>query len=469
MSSTSQLQPVLDRIDADFDNALQRLFALLRIKSISADSAFAADCKAAAEHLAADIATLGFKAEVRPTAGHPAIVAKSNGGENGTRPRVLFYGHYDVQPVDPLDLWHRPPFEPVVADHADGRKIIVARGAEDDKGQLMTFIEACRAWTSVTGSLPLDVTILIEGEEEIGSKNFVPFLEQNRQEFAADFALVCDTGMWDPNTPAITTSLRGLVYDEVRIKAANRDLHSGVFGGGAQNPIRVLTRILGGLHDENGHITIPGFYDGVKDLPPDIRAEWAKLNFTPESFLKPVGLSVPAGETDRLLIEQVSSRPTCDINGIVGGYTGEGSKTVIPAEASAKISFRLVEGQDPGKIRAAFHAYVTDRLPKDCSATFLDHSSAPAIALDWSMKPLAAAKRALTEEWGKEAQLVGSGASIPIVADFKRTLGLDSVLVGFGLDDDNIHSPNEKYDLKSFHKGIRSWARILAALADAPK
>jgi acetylornithine deacetylase/succinyl-diaminopimelate desuccinylase-like protein len=470
MSSTQQLQPVLDRIDADFDNALQRLFALLRIKSISADPAFAGDCKAAADHLAADIATLGFETQVRPTAGHPAIVAKRNGsGDKGARPHVLFYGHYDVQPVDPLELWHRPPFEPAIADHADGRKIIVARGAEDDKGQLMTFVEACRAWTSVTGSLPLDVTILIEGEEEIGSKNFVPFLEQNKHEFAADFALVCDTGMWDPNTPAVTTSLRGLVYDEVKIKAANRDLHSGVFGGGAQNPIRVLTRVLGGLHDDNGHITIPGFYDGVKDLPPDIRDQWAKLNLTPESFLKPIGLSVPAGETDRLLIEQVSSRPTCDINGIFGGYTGEGSKTVIPAEASAKISFRLVEGQDPGKIRAAFRAYVTERLPKDCSAEFLDHSSAPAIALDWRMKPLAATKRALTDEWGKEALLVGSGASIPIVADFKRTLGLDTVLVGFGLDDDNIHSPNEKYDLQSFHKGIRSWARILAALADAPK
>jgi acetylornithine deacetylase/succinyl-diaminopimelate desuccinylase-like protein len=470
MSSPSQLQPVLDRIDADFDNALQRLFALLRIKSISADPAFAGDCKAAADHLAADIATLGFATEVRPTAGHPAIVAKRNGGaDKGARPHVLFYGHYDVQPVDPLELWHRPPFEPAIADHADGRKIIVARGAEDDKGQLMTFVEACRAWTSVTGSLPLDVTILIEGEEEIGSKNFVPFLEQNSRELAADFALVCDTGMWDPDTPAITTSLRGLVYDEVKIKAANRDLHSGVFGGGAQNPIRVLTRILGGLHDENGHITISGFYDGVKDLPPDILDQRAKLNLTPESFLRPIGLSVPAGETDRLLIEQVSSRPTCDINGIVGGYTGEGSKTVIPAEASAKISFRLVEGQDPVKIRAAFRAYVTERLPEDCSAGFLDHSSAPAIALDWGMKPLSATKRALTDEWGKEALLVGSGASIPIVADFKRTLGLDTVLVGFGLDDDNIHSPNEKYDLKSFHKGIRSWARIIAALADAPK
>src|SRR6266849_491675 len=208
MSNAPQLQPVLERIDADFDNSLERLFALLRIKSISADPAFAGDCKAAA--------------------GHPAIVAKTNGyGKGNGRPHVLFYRHYDVQPVDPLNLWHRPPFEPAVTDHADGRKIIVARGAEDDKGQLMTFVEACRAWKSVTGSLPVDVTIVIEGEEEIGSKNFVPFLEANKADLKADFALVCDTGMWDPNTPAITTQLRGLVYDEVKIKAANRDLHSG--------------------------------------------------------------------------------------------------------------------------------------------------------------------------------------------------------------------------------------------------
>ena len=466
----AQLQPVLDRIDADLDNSLERLFSLLRIKSISGDPAFAGDCKAAAEHLAKDIATLGFATEVRPTAGHPAIVAKSNGNSKGkAAPHVLFYGHYDVQPVDPLNLWHRPPFEPVITDHADGRKIIVARGAEDDKGQLMTFIEACRAWKAVTGALPLDVTILIEGEEEIGSKNFVQFLEANKDEFKADFALVCDTGMWDPETPAITTSLRGLLYDEVKIKAASRDLHSGVFGGGAQNPIRVLTRILGGLHDENGHITIPGFYDGVKDLPPDILAQWKQLNLTPETFLKPIGLSIPAGETDRLLIEQVTSRPTCDINGIIGGYTGEGSKTVIAAEASAKISFRLVEGQNPERIRKAFRDLVRAGAPGDCKVEFIDHSSGPAIALDWTMKPLAAARQALTDEWGKQAVLIGSGASIPIVADFKTTLGLDSLLVGFGLDDDNIHSPNEKYDLRSFHKGIRSWARILAALAELPR
>jgi acetylornithine deacetylase/succinyl-diaminopimelate desuccinylase-like protein len=462
----AQLQPVLDRIDADLDNGLERLFSLLRIKSISGDPAFAGDCKAAADHLAKDIATIGFATEVRPTAGHPAIIAKSKGNGNGA-PHVLFYGHYDVQPVDPLNLWHRPPFEPEITDHADGRKIIVARGAEDDKGQLMTFIEACRAWKAVTGSLPLDITILIEGEEEIGSKNFVPFLEATKHELKADFAMVCDTGMWDPETPAITTSLRGLLYEEVKIKAASRDLHSGVFGGGAQNPIRVLTRILGGLHDENGHITIPGFYDGVKDLPPDILAQWKKLDLT--QFLTSIGLSIPAGEKDRLLIEQVTSRPTCDINGIIGGYTGEGSKTVIPAEASAKISFRLVEGQQPDRIRDAFRAFVRAGVPGDCKVEFIDHSSGPAIALDWNMKPLAAARQALTDEWGKPAVLIGSGASIPIVADFKTTLGLDSLLVGFGLDDDNIHSPNEKYDLRSFHKGIRSWARIIAALAELPR
>lgn len=462
MSDTSKLTAVLDRIDADFNNSLDRLFALLRIKSISADPAFAQDCRAAADHLAGDIASIGFATEVRPTAGHPAILGKSRGG---ARPHVLFYGHYDVQPVDPLELWHRPPFEPVVTDHADGRKIIVARGAEDDKGQLMTFVEACRAFKSVTGGLPVDVTIVIEGEEEVGSKNFVPFLKANKDELKADLALVCDTGMWDPITPAITTSLRGLVYEELKVKAATRDLHSGLFGGGAQNPIRVLTRILGGLFDDDGRITIPGFYDGVKDVPPDILAEWKKLGLTPETFLKPIGLSIPAGEKDRLLIEQISTRPTCDVNGIVGGYIGEGSKTVIPAEASAKISFRLVEGQEPDKIRKAFRDYATALVPKDCRIEFGDHSSAPAIALAWSMKPLQLARKALTEEWGKEAVLMGSGASIPIVADFKTTLGLDTLLVGFGLDDDNIHSPNEKYDLKSFHKGIRSWARILAALA----
>ena len=273
--SNAEIQPVLDHIDADFDNSLERLFALLRIKSISADPAFAGDCKAAADHLAADIATLGFK----PRSGRPPVIPPSSPRQGSQWRRaggrmccstVTTTCSRSIRSIS--GIARRSSLS--VTDHADGRKIIVARGAEDDKGQLMTFVEACRAWKSVTGSLPVDVTIVIEGEEEIGSKNFVPFLEANKDDLKADFALVCDTGMWDPNTPAITTSLRGLVYEEVRIKAANRDLHSGMFGGGARNPIRVLTRILGGLFDDNGRITIPGFYDGVKDLPPDILAQW---------------------------------------------------------------------------------------------------------------------------------------------------------------------------------------------------
>ncbi len=456
------LDAVLARIDADLDASIERLFSLLRIPSISTDPAYQRECRVAAEHVAADLRGIGFAADLRETAGHPVVLAKTDGGGG---PRVLFYGHYDVQPVDPLDLWETSPFAPRLATLSDGRKAIVARGACDDKGQVMTFIEACRAWKAVTGSLPLPVTILIEGEEECGSKSLAAWVGANTADLAADLALVCDTGMWDPVTPAITTSLRGLVYEEVTIKAANRDLHSGLFGGAAQNPIRVLTRILGSIHAENGRVTIPGFYDGVADLPPEVIRQWRTLGFTAESFLRPVGLSVPAGETDRLLIEQVFSRPTCDVNGIWGGYMGQGSKTVIPSEASAKVSFRLVRGQEPERIREAFRAFVRARLPADCRAEFIDHTAAPAVALPWDLPQLGATRHALAEEWGREALLVGSGASIPIVADLKRQLGMNTLLVGFGLDDDRVHSPNEKFDLTSFHKGTRSWARILAALA----
>jgi amidohydrolase len=461
----TDLDKVLACIDAERDNSLDRLFRFLEIKSISTDPAYADECRAAAFSLAADLSTLGIAAEVHPTDGHPVVFAKGTFPGSGRRKRVIFYGHYDVQPVDPLDLWQTPPFEPRIATLPDGRKAIVARGASDDKGQVMTFIEACRAWKSVTGSVPVDVTFVIEGEEECGSKHLPGWVEAHKAELAGDIALVCDTSMWDPTTPAITTALRGLVYEEVKIKAADRDLHSGLFGGAAQNPIRVLARIIAAIHDDEGRITIPGFYDGVRELPDDVKKAWTALGMTPEKFLGQVGLAAPAGEKGRLVIEQISSRPTCDVNGIWGGYTGEGSKTVIPAEASAKISFRLVGKQEPAKIREAFRAFVRGRLPVDCKAEFKGHSGAPAIALDWDLPQLAEARAALTEEWGKEALLIGSGGSIPVVGDFKRLIGIDTLLIGFGLDDDRIHSPNEKYDLTSFHKGTRSWARILAALA----
>ena len=466
MTNSDVLPAVLDRVDRDLDASLDRLFALLRIQSVSTDPAFAAHCREAAEHVAADLRSIGFETSVRPTEGHPVVVGKTagNGKVNGA-PRVLFYGHYDVQPVDPLDLWQTPPFEPRIETLDGGRKIIVARGACDDKGQAMTFVEACRAFKAVTGSIPLDITMLIEGEEECGSKHLFGFVRDNAAELRRDLALVCDTGMWDPVTPSITTSLRGLVYEEVRLTCADRDLHSGLFGGAARNPIHVLADILSAMHKPDGSVAIPGFYEGVRELPPDIKADLAGLGLTPEKFLAPIGLKIPAGEQGRMLIEQISTRPTAEVNGIIGGYTGEGAKTVIPGKAMAKVSFRLVGAQDPDKIRKNFRDFVTARLPGDCKVEFGNFSSAPAFDVAFDNPALTKARAALADEWGKKAVTVGAGGSIPIVGDFKTVLGMDTLMVGFALDDDRVHSPNEKYDLKCFHKGIRSWARILAALA----
>ncbi|MBV9262536.1 MAG: M20/M25/M40 family metallo-hydrolase [Pseudolabrys sp.] len=460
------LDAVLNRIDQDIDASVERLFALLRIASVSTDPVYKPQCREAAEHVAKDLRSIGFDAAVRATKGHPVVVGKAmNGQAQSGAPRVLFYGHYDVQPVDPLDLWKTPPFEPRIDTLPDGRKIIVARGACDDKGQAMTFIEACRAFKGVTGKLPLPITTMIEGEEECGSQNLFQFVRDNSDEFKLDLALVCDTAMWDAKTPAVTTSLRGLVYEDVKVTCADRDLHSGVFGGAAQNPIRILAHILGQMHDENGRVTIPGFYEGVHDLPPGIKADLKALDLTPQKFLGPIGLKESSGEKDRMLIEQIITRPTAEFNGIVGGYTGEGAKTVIPGQATAKVSFRLVGDQDPQKIRDAFRRFVKERMPNDCKVEFGNFGLAPPIQLSFENPALNKARAALTEEWGKKAVTVGAGGSIPIVGDFKSVLGMDSLLVGFALDDDRVHSPNEKFDLNCYHKGIRSWARILAALS----
>ena len=467
MTKFEALAGVLDRIDRDLEGSLDRLFALLRIQSVSTDPAYAEQCSKAADYVAADLRGLGFETSVRPTDGHPVVVGKSPGraSGNGKAPRVLFYGHYDVQPVDPLDLWQTPPFEPRIETLDGGRKIIVARGACDDKGQAMTFVEACRAFKTVTGELPLDITMLIEGEEECGSKHLFGFVRDNAAELRRDLALVCDTGMWDAATPSITTSLRGLVYEEVRLTCADRDLHSGLFGGAARNPIHVMADILSAMHKPDGSVAIPGFYEGVRELPPDIKVDLAGLQLTPEKFLGPIGLKIPAGEQGRMIIEQIATRPTAEVNGILGGYTGEGAKTVIPAHAMAKVSFRLVGAQNPERIRDSFRAFVRARLPADCKVEFGNFTSAPAFAVAFDNPALSKARVALGEEWGKKAVTVGAGGSIPIVGDFKTVLGMDTLMVGFALDDDRVHSPNEKYDLKCFHKGIRSWARILAALA----
>lgn len=459
------IDAVLARIDRDLDQSLERLFSLLRIPSISTDPAYAGSCREAAQWLADALSELGFDASVRPTDGQPMVVAHYPAGGRSPDGRVLFYGHYDVQPVDPLELWESDPFEPRIVTRPDGSKMIVARGAADDKGQLMTFVEAARAWLKVNGSLPLSVTVLFEGEEESGSPSLKPFLAAHADELKADFALVCDTNMWDYETPSISTALRGLVGEEVTVLAANRDLHSGYFGSAAANPIRILARILADLHDSGGRVTLPGFYDGVAETPEAIRAMWESLGMTAEKFLGPIGLSVPAGEKGRSVLEQTWARPTAEFNGINGGYTGEGFKTVIPAQASAKVSFRLVGGQDPAKIRESFRAFVRERLPADCRAEFHEHGGSPAIGLDPTMPELAKATAALKDEWGRDTALIAMGGSIPVVGDFQKTLAMNSLLIGFAHSDDQIHSPNEKYELASFHKGMRSWARILAALA----
>lgn len=461
-------EAALKAFDQEQPEAMNRLFAMLRIPSISTDPKYHFDCERAAEALSAELTELGFDAKVVPTGGKPMVVGQYRSAGTG-KPHALFYGHYDVQPVDPLDEWDHDPFDPQVLEREDGSKYISGRGTSDDKCQLRTFLEACRAWVRSTGRIPCDLTVLLEGEEESGSPNMVPFLEAHRDELAADFALACDTTMWNADTPAITVSLRGSFTGEVILRAANRDLHSGVYGSAARNPITLLTQILGNLHDSSGRIMISEFYDAVREPSAELRNLWQNIDFDEEGFLSQIGLTVPAGESGRTVLEQTWSRPTAEINGIIGGYTGEGFKTVIPATARAKISFRLVADQNPRHIWNMFMRHVEERLPKDCEAEFREYGNSLPISLADTEAPLANCMSALQAEWLTDTVLMGSGGSIPIVAEFKKRLGLDTVLIGFALDSDRIHSPNEKYELRSFHKGGRSWVRILGELGSGWK
>ena len=462
VASCSELARVLDHLVGGRQTALDRLFQLLAIPSVSTDSAYHADCIAAAEWCARELHDIGFQARVEPTSGKPMVVGHWYG--SGSPLRVLFYGHYDVQPADPLEEWTTPPFAPCLAEDARSGEVIVARGASDDKGQVMTFLEACRSWLSAHGRLPIDVTVLLEGEEESGSASLPAFLNQHGEELKADICLVCDTGQWDADTPAITALLRGLAFSELTIAGPSRDLHSGMYGGPARNPIRVLANLLAGMHDASGRVTLSGFYDGVVTPPLAQLAQWRSLGFDSSAFLGAVGLVTPAGEEGMSVIEQLWSRPTAEINGIFGGYAGPGTKTVIPARATAKLSFRLVSNQQPAQVLDSLHRFVEERLPKDCTASFSHEGGSPAVGFDTSAPVFKAAATALEKEWGKPPLIIGCGASIPIVESFRSRLGMESLLVGFALDDDHSHSPNEKYNVKSFTKGARSWARLLGEL-----
>ena len=459
------IDSVLDRIDAGLDDSVARLCDFLRIPSVGTDPSHDADTRRAAEWLVAELRAIGFDAGLRETAGQPMVVGHHAGRGTGG-PRLLYYGHYDVQPADPLELWTSPPFEPTLVDGPNGRRV-VARGAVDDKGQITTWLEALRAWKAVHGSLPFDITVFVEGEEESSSINLEPFMEANADELRADVCIISDTGMIGVDRPAVTTTLRGIVYVEVTLRGPSHDLHSGMFGGAVVNPINALTQLIAGLHDTNHRVTLDGFYDGVCEPSADQLAGWNEIGFDEEAFLAGVGLDVSTGETGRSVLERIWSRPTLDVNGIWGGYTGAGSKTVIAARASAKLSCRLVPDQDPSRVLAGIETYFRDKCPPGCSVEIVEMGSGGPIRVDESSIYVAAACRAASKVFPNPAVMIGCGGSIPVAASMRQILGMDSLLLGFGLDDDRVHSPNEKFELICLERGIKTHARLLDELCRA--
>lgn len=459
------LEEIMKIQDAQKGAALARLFEFLRIASISTQSSYTKNCLEAAEWLIAQCMSIGFDVKLHEVPGaHPIVLAHYK--KPGAR-SLLFYGHYDVQPVDPIELWDSPPFEPKLLEHDDvERTKIFGRGASDDKGQVMTFIEACRIWKETTGELPCQMTLLIEGAEETGSVGLVDWMIANRDQFDAEIALVCDTAMWNAQTPTVTTSLRGMLYYELAITCANTDLHSGFFGGVAPNPLHVLSKIIADMHDARGLITLPGFYDGIIEPSEEDRALWAKLAVNETEYLAHIGLTKAFGEVDRNYIEKMQSRPSFDVNGLIGGYTEEGSKTVIPSSAQVKLSFRLVDGQNIEAIHKAFEQYVQKRVPEGCHYVLTCSKAYAGITVPTTLNDLNLAREALKAEWDAEPLNIGSGGSIPAVKLFREVLGIETLLIGFGLDEDCIHAPNETYALKSFYKGTRSWIRIIGALGE---
>ncbi len=455
------LDAILSHIDDQIPTAIDRLTGLLRIPSISTDPAYSSHCQNAADWLVSDLQSIGIEAQKRETPGHPMVV----GHIDGPGPHLLFYGHYDVQPVDPLDLWHSDPFDPRLEETPKG-KVIRGRGASDDKGQLMTFIEACRAYRAVTGTLPCRLTFFFEGEEESGSPSLIPFMRENAKELSADIALICDTSMVAPGVPSIASQLRGMLKDEFTLYGPRIDLHSGHYGGPGLNPLREIARIIASFHDDQGRVAVDGFYDGVHEVPAELLHQWENSGFNEADYLTSVGYSQPHGEVAYSTLVQQWARPTLEINGLWGGYQGAGSKTVIPAQAHCKFTCRLVGDMEPDALRTRIRAHVEARLPPDARVTWdNDLEGAPAAVMNTDRPEFEQARQALSDEWNREAVLVGMGGSIPIAGFFKDILGLDSMLIGFANEDDAIHSPNEKYNVESFHKGIRSWARILDALA----
>lgn len=475
---TDPTSAALEHLTADEPAAIARLIEWLRIPSISTDPAYKAEVTRAAEWAAEDLRSSGFEVRVVPTgdpagSGHPVVLATTPGDDDYTGPHVLFYGHYDVQPVDPLDLWHADPFDPQVKPAETGGggagERIVARGSADDKGQVAMFLEAVRAWKQTSGKTAggVKMTVLLEGEEESGSVNLERFVAQHADELRrCDVCLISDTGMLGRGRPAITYGVRGLAYTEVTLHGPSHDLHSGQWGGKIPNPINELTKILAQLWDDNRRVTIPGFYEGVRDLTAEERRNWKNLNIDDTAALKGIGFPPEAsvGEAGFTMTEREWARPTAEINGIFGGYTGKGAKTVIPSSATAKVSFRLVDDQDDEKIRDAFFAWLDERTPPGCRWTKVDHGGGAPVTCAIDSPALTAARKAVEQACKVAPAMIKTGGSIPVAGLLKTELGIETIFMGYGLEDDRVHSPNEKFELDCFHMGARSHAALIGLL-----
>ena len=434
---------------------------LLRIASVSADSRHAADVRQAAAWMVARFKQLGLKTELIQTAGHPLVLAETPPVPG--KPVALVYGHYDVQPPDPLNEWITPPFEPAIRDGN-----IYARGATDDKGQMLTHVMSVEAWIKSGKKLPLQVKFLIEGEEEVGSVNLEPFVAQHRERLACDCVVISDCGQFAPGVPAITYGLRGIAYYELRLFGPRQDLHSGTFGGGVTNPAGALVALLAALKDADGRIQVPGFYDEVVPLSDAERQQFRDLAFDEAEFKRQLAVDGLWGEAGHSTLERRWARPTCDINGLTSGYQGEGAKTVLPARASAKFSFRLVPNQDPAKISKALQKFLASHLPAGIRMELIDHHGAPGVVVPLESPYIRAAAAAIEAGFGRRPVFIREGGSIPIVNTFARELDADVLLLGWGQNDDNTHSPNEKFCLADYQRGILASAHLWQELAKLP-
>jgi acetylornithine deacetylase/succinyl-diaminopimelate desuccinylase-like protein len=462
MAGMPTLDQVLSTIDGRRDQAVAALSEFLRIPSVSTEPEHKDDMLRCATWLADQLKFGALDVAVMPTLGHPVVIAKNK--HQAGRTTVLLYGHYDVQPPEPMELWTTGPFEPQVRKDDTGHDALFARGAVDDKGQVWAHVEAILAWQA-HGGLPVNLTMLVEGEEEIGSEHLEAFVKDHAEQLRADVAVVSDTNQFARGVPAITYGLRGLAYMEVTVTGPSHDLHSGLFGGAVPNPANVLARLIASLHDAQGRVNVPGFYQDVTPLSPQERSQWQSLPFSEKEFAASVGLTEGTGEEGYTSLERKWARPTCDVNGITTGYQGPGAKTVIPSKASAKISMRLVPNQDPARIVAGFERAMHERAPKNVKVEVTCHSHTPGVVVPIEGDAVRLAAEAMEIGFGKKPALMREGGSIPVVNLFKRVLGVDTLLLGFGLPDDRVHSPNEKFDLDALHKGARTAGALYEKLA----